>query len=115
MSVLIKGMGMPEECLRCFMCDKNFNNLEGETINDWMCLLYLRFVPKGGRPEWCPLVEVPSPQVFAEEMKEIRDRSNGDYEIDHRCADGVMLNTLATLGYEEGVKIFDDEINKWYA
>lgn len=52
MSVLIKGMKMPESCHQCvagyggfcFVCSAE---------DDGVC-------PDHGRPEWCPLVELPA-------------------------------------------------------
>ena len=53
MSVLIKGMDMPETCFDCAMfvsgwCDAMDKDLTYE-------------IGKTGKPDWCPLVEVPTP------------------------------------------------------
>ena len=47
MSILIKGMEMPENCIDCF----------AETYNE--CMATGKMVNSIGRPDWCPLVEVP--------------------------------------------------------
>ena len=55
MSVLVKGMEMPENCGECIWIQRGYP--------DWCDL------PMGKdlyndkkRPDWCPLVEVPTPQ-----------------------------------------------------
>ena len=49
MSILIKGMDMPKTC-----CDCNFN------IAGWCTAdLASERIEFPGRPDWCPLVEVP--------------------------------------------------------
>ena len=53
-----------------------------------------------------------TPQEFAEKMIEIRDE--GDIESRHGHADDLMCKLLESMGYGEGVKIFDD-MGKWYA
>ena len=60
MSVLIKGLDMPKCCIECWNCD-NFNDRDLGDIDDWMCLIQMKFVEEtgeNGRPDWCPLVEV---------------------------------------------------------
>ena len=46
MSVLIKGMEMPENCIDCYV--ENYN----------VCMVTGKIVNSIGRPDWCPLVEV---------------------------------------------------------
>lgn len=47
MSVLMKGMEMPKDCIDCF----------AETYNE--CMATGKIVNSIGRPDWCPLVEIP--------------------------------------------------------
>lgn len=55
--LLIKGMKMPQNCDEC-----NFVRMESEfhgictAIRNDVCYVY----PDKGKPEWCPLVEVPA-------------------------------------------------------
>ena len=58
----------------------------------------------------------PTPEEFAEAMRFFSDRykDGNDIERTHRAMDDLMCETLASLGYEEGVKIFRDT-PKWYA
>lgn len=78
MSILIKGMEMPENCEACWNCDKNFNN--GDTlITDWMCLLKMRFVNARNRPDWCPLVPVP-PHGWLIDADVLMEKLNGIWD-----------------------------------
>ena len=52
MSVLIRGMKMPESCYRCPMANDDFY-LCGATEK------YLENDSEERRPDWCPLVELP--------------------------------------------------------
>ena len=55
MSVLVRGMEMPESCDEC-----NFHCYEGN--GDYACVVTLSLAnSKGVREDWCPLVEVPVP------------------------------------------------------
>lgn len=59
MSVLIKGMEMPSECRKCFMMDyamtgETYCEVNGKTLAE-----SYRPIEFDGRPDWCPLVELP--------------------------------------------------------
>lgn len=55
-----------------------------------------------------------TPEEFADKMEAIRDDPNGDTESDHAKADDLMCELLRSLGYGDGVKIFE-AMEKWYA
>ena len=60
MSVLIKEMKMPSECRKCFMMD--YGIMTGETyckVNGKTLAESYRPIEFDGRPDWCPLVELP--------------------------------------------------------
>lgn len=60
MSVLIKGMEMPKECRECPMMD--YGTMTGETyceVNGKTLAESYRTIEFDGRPDWCPLVELP--------------------------------------------------------
>ena len=62
MSVLIRGMQMPEECRKCPMMD--YGTMTGETyckVNGKALAESFRPIEFDGRPEWCPLVEIKTP------------------------------------------------------
>lgn len=54
-----------------------------------------------------------TPEEFSKKMKEIQEQKGHDEEMAHAMADDLMLETLISLGYQEGVEIFDN-MNKWY-
>ena len=49
MSVLIKGMKMPENCAKCICADDNAR----------FCTVAHEYIPMLGKPAFCPLVELP--------------------------------------------------------
>jgi len=74
MSVLIRGMEMPNECRNCRM-----SVYHGNTGKTWCtpadAILADGYkpVPFDGRPDWCPLVELPEHHgdlIDADELKE---------------------------------------------
>jgi hypothetical protein len=58
-----------------------------------------------------------TPKEFAEKMGEIAKRVDDDVRTAESChyeADDLMETVLSELGYEEGIKIFQ-EMEKWYS
>lgn len=58
--------------------------------------------------------EIMTPEEFAETMQSIFDLYKSDWETMHKRMDGLMKQVLKSLGYDEGVRVFD-ESPKWYA
>ena len=62
MSVVIKGMKMPKECRDCPLEMYYMNS--GDTrcrAKNKILAEDFKAIPFDGRPDWCPLVEVPAP------------------------------------------------------
>lgn len=58
MSILIKGMEMPEGCYCCPLAHRNYN-LE-EDMTQLACYAKDRWGSDDGeKPDWCPLIEIP--------------------------------------------------------
>jgi hypothetical protein len=55
-----------------------------------------------------------TPDEFAEKMREIKKCYGHDRENRHWEMDGLLCDMLKSLGYAEGVEIFEDT-EKWYA
>ena len=58
-----------------------------------------------------------TPAEFAKRMQAVLDDYNnnhGDREQWHREADDLICEVLKSIGYEEGVKIYDSEY-KWHS
>ena len=54
-----------------------------------------------------------TPERFATKMRAL-SRDSYDRERMHEAMDALMCKVLRTLGYEEGIKIFE-QTDKWYA
>ena len=55
MSVIVRGMEMPECCAMCPLCHRNFDGNETRLA----CYATKKWAYEdSGRPEWCPLFEV---------------------------------------------------------
>ena len=61
-----------------------------------------------------PQYVIMSPEEFKNRMCDICARYDDDVEMRHQDMDGLMAQVLTTLGYGEGINIFDDTY-KWYA
>lgn len=57
------------------------------------------------------MMENMTPEKFEEKMRSL---ISGDEETDHCRADDLMCELLIYLGYQAGVKVFED-MDKWYA
>ena len=60
MSVLVKNMTMPEDCRECRLME--YHNSTGKawcTPADGLLAEDYKPIPFDGRPDWCPLVEIP--------------------------------------------------------
>ena len=78
MSVLIKGMEMPESCDKCRFCVNGFTDEAPmyecgvQSYDNVSVLVESSGKPFDFRPDWCPLVEVPTPHgrlIDADELK----------------------------------------------
>lgn len=55
-----------------------------------------------------------TPEQFKEEMERLEREYDGDPEYMHGAGDDLMCNLLRSLGYSEGIDIYDNW-TKWYA
>lgn len=55
-----------------------------------------------------------TPDQFRDKMYEIVEEERGYPETMHIAMDELMCETLKSLGYESGVKIFEKQ-TKWYS
>lgn len=99
MSVLIKGMKMPTRCDDCVM---GHELAVGTSVTGYGCLAMLRMgdarirpISCGTRPDWCPLVEVPTPHgrlIDADAYhKEIRERYQSAKEWYNEAEDDEII------------------------
>jgi hypothetical protein len=59
-------------------------------------------------------MEPMTPNEFARRMKEIDPGERGSHELAHIHADCLMCDLLRSLGYKEGVYIFEN-MELWYS
>ena len=115
MNVLIRGMKMPSECRKCFMMD--YGTMTGETyceVNGKTLAENYRPIEFDGRPDWCPLVELPEKHgrlidadalmnIFADRLTKVSVR----YGIDSAVAGAIsgamkLLDVQPTVIEAEG-------------
>ena len=55
-----------------------------------------------------------TPKEFYGRMLGLEELSKKDREVAHSKADDILCEALKSLGYEEGIEIFE-RMRKWYA
>ena len=111
MSVLVRGMEMPETCVEC-----NFHQYH--SFGEYVCVATPLFYPfnlanyKGGRKEFCPLVEVQTPHGRLKDADAFDERVRvaggmSEEELTEDFKDGVqtvlyMLSKQSTIIEAEG-------------
>ena len=59
MSVLIKGMRMPENCIKCPMQFGGMCYVMPAEVDEGRVAPTVEEAWKQGKPDWCPLIEIP--------------------------------------------------------
>ena len=79
MSVIVKGMKMPNSCFSCEGCDgnKQYGYYCGLT-QDAKDLEVIN--PSTQKPDWCPLVEVPTPHGRLIDEKELYNKIEREFD-----------------------------------
>ena len=80
MSVLIKGMKMPENCAKCICADDDGR----------FCAAAHEYIPMLGKPAFCPLVEVPTPHGRLVEFIDVKVKVNEDDGTEEVCVGDVF-------------------------
>ena len=96
MSILIKGMEMPTRCAVCVLCDLRYGTKCKITK---MSYYDSEGYPRGGyngRPDWCPIVEVPAPHG---------DLIDIDSKITIAIKDGLKVTTVRDLLNDKAVRL----------
>ena len=63
---------------------------------------------------WERKLDPMTPEKFKFEMNELATSSSLDKEDRHRKMDALMCEVLRSIGYDDGIDIFE-ATNKWYA
>ena len=61
MSILIKGMRMPKNCIKCPMQFGGMCYVMPADVDESRVAPTVEEAWKQGKPDWCPLVEIPEP------------------------------------------------------
>ena len=82
MSILIKGMDMPECCTECSCC--RHDNWNGETAHQCNVSLITFSAEDENwiydkRPNWCPLIEIPTPHGRLIDADKLLEKTYWDY------------------------------------
>ena len=96
MSILIKDMKMPINCTRCPCSDEEAR----------FCWAKTEYIPMLGKPDWCPLVELP------EKHGDLIDRTTllKEFELAQKSAD-MHGREFANAFYSSGNEISTE----WWA
>ena len=93
MSILIKGMRMPENCIKCPMQFGGMCYVMPAEVDESRVAPTVEDAWKQGKPDWCPLVEIPEPQ----EGHWIEGKIYRDV-IECNCSEcGQLMTTAATV------------------
>ena len=117
MSVLIKGMELPAECRECKML--TYYSTSGCSMCDITGNALARNfkpIPFDGRPDWCPLIEIPEHGrlIDADALKETLDyyicEANWGDEVNKalRWVKDEFINSENTVIEAEGSENHDD-------
>lgn len=114
MSILIKGIGMPETCDDC-----QFHRYHSH--GEYVCVATPMFYPmnlansKGIRKDWCPLVELPEKHgrlIDAEALIDTLEQAIAIMEtmlkqLDLEADDGCLMELKAYRDIRDGIKEID--------
>lgn len=73
MSILIKGMDMPDSCKECVCCKLD------DAFTEYYCCADGGWFAEKGRREDCPLIEVPTPHGDLIDREELLNDAGGVY------------------------------------
>ena len=95
MSVLVKGMKMPKDCRECCMAEYHINT--GKTWckpADGLLAVNFKPIPFEGRPDWCPLVELPKGEWLR--MSDLSEKDDNRYKCS-RCGNVIHHKSRMAL------------------
>ena len=105
MSILIKGMRMPENCIKCPMQFGGMCYVMPAEVDESRVAPTVEAAWKQGKPDWCPLVEIPEPHgdlIDRDALEaDICPDWNGLYVPDNAYSEKLIRNAPTIIG-EEG-------------
>lgn len=106
MSVIIKGMKMPESCLACPMREQGtihewelYCGLTGDYIGHWDD----KSLNNGHRPDVCPLVEVPTPHGHLIDGNVLWETLRYGYDVDLSELPETLAALLGMIDHQDTI------------
>ena len=102
MSILIKGMRMPENCIKCPMQFGGMCYVMPAEVDESRVAPTVEEAWKQGKPDWCPLIEIPDPHgalIDRDALKNIKfTDTNHDYRLGwNEAVESIMENADAII------------------
>ena len=104
MSIIVKGIKMPENCLKCPMQFGGFCSVQPPEIDEARVAPTVDEAWEQGKPEWCPLTEIqdvfPCYRIKVTEDGKVcvvKDTCEGCAFDSEHCAINDMLDNLGIL------------------
>ena len=103
MSILIKGMDMPSNCIECPFCDGEYGTCD--------CMKDCRVGGANEKPGWCPLEEVPDLQQTCNQLATDCISRHDAIDMFQRLADDSWNQKVSTTwanAYSEAVDFIEE-------
>ena len=110
MSILVKGMELPAECRECKML--TYYSTSGCSMCDITGNALARNfkpIPFDGRPDWCPLVEIPVPHGRLIDASHKVDMQFYDDEYEEYSMKTVTVEELLAMADNEVQTVIEAE------
>ena len=95
MSILIKGMEMPRACSQCFLYHEAEEGVG--TLSDHCGVGWRKIPRKVEKPDWCPLVEVPTPHGDLIDRKGLLEQKAQLWDMNTVGLDGVGTGNILLM------------------
>ena len=100
MSILIKGMRMPKNCIKCPMQFGGMCYVMPAEVDESRVAPTVEEALKQGKPDWCPLIEIPESHGDLID----RDAFRADFSMGENCDKcGVVLKHNLDNGWTGGI------------
>lgn len=103
--ILIKDTKMPENCLHC-----GFSHMASDCLKIWIICKPKDIsvtdgdAVKDGRPDWCPLIEVPTPHGRLIDADAIPYIFGSTHATEYDTVTKFIINKMPTIiGAEDGI------------
>ena len=109
MSILIKGMRMPENCIKCPMQFGGMCYVMPADVDESRVAPTVEAAWKQGKPDWCPLVEIPVPHGRLIDASHKVDMQFYDDEYEEYSMKTVTVEELLAMADNEVQTVIEAE------